>query len=84
MAKIELFTQPNCQHCNAAKAMLKAKDFAYVERDVALPEHLREFASRLPRMRSLPQVFVNGEHIGNDQDLQIWANDGRLAAALKD
>jgi glutaredoxin 3 len=63
--------------------LLEARGFEYTEMNVADPKNLREFARRLPRVRSLPQVFVNGEHIGNDQDLQLWANDGRLAAALE-
>ncbi len=82
MPKIEIFSQPNCQYCNAAKALLESQEIAYTERNIADPENMREFARRLPRVRSLPQIFVNGEHIGNDQDLQIWAKDGRLAAAL--
>jgi glutaredoxin 3 len=83
VSKIELFSQPNCQYCSAAKKLLEARGIEYIELNVADPENLREFARRLPRVRSLPHVFVNGQHIGNDQDLQIWANDGRLAAALE-
>ncbi len=83
MTGIEIFSQPNCQHCNTAKALLESKDIEYRELNIADPKNLREFVKRLPRVRSLPQIFVNGEHIGNDQDLQIWANDGRLAAALE-
>lgn len=82
MAKIEIFTQPNCQYCQAAKSLLDREGVEYTELNLDDPENMRTFAKRLPRIRSLPQIFVNGEHIGNDQDLQIWANDGRLAAAL--
>ncbi len=83
MSQIEIFSQPNCQHCQVAKKLLESRSIDYVELNVVDPENLREFARRLPRVRSLPQIFVNGEHIGNDQDLQLWANDGRLAAALE-
>lgn len=83
MSKIEIFSQPNCQYCQMAKSLLESKGIEYIKHNIADPENMREFAARLPRVRSLPQVFINGEHIGNDQDLQIWANDGRLAAALE-
>jgi glutaredoxin 3 len=83
MSKIEIFSQPNCQYCQAAKSLLEGMGIEYIEHNIVDPQNMREFAKRLPRVRSLPQVFIDGEHIGNDQDLQIWANDGRLVAALE-
>jgi glutaredoxin 3 len=83
MPKIEIFSQPNCQYCNVAKLLLGSRGIEYIDLNIADPDNMREFVLRMPRTRSLPQIFVNGEHIGNDQDLQLWATDGRLEAALK-
>jgi glutaredoxin 3 len=83
MSKIEIFSQPNCRYCQMAKSLLESKGIDYTEHNIVDRESLQEFARRLPRVRSLPQTFVNGEHIGNDQDLQVWVNDGRLAIALE-
>ena len=83
MNGIEIFSQPNCQYCNTAKQLLESREIAYTELDIADPQNKRDFVRRLPGVRSLPQIFVNGVHVGNDQDLQIWMNDGRLAAALE-
>ena len=37
-----------------------------------------DFRMRLPRVRSLPQIFVDGEHVGGYEDLCRWEADGRL------
>jgi glutaredoxin 3 len=58
--------------------LLKLYGVEFEEYDVSRPEHLREFATRLPRARSIPQIFINGNHIGNDEDLRILADKGGL------
>ena len=70
MAVYEIFTGPGCAHCEAAKALLRQHGLAYAERDVSDPEVMGELQTRLPRVRAIPQVFFNGEHLGNDEDLQ--------------
>lgn len=71
MKDIEIFTGPECGYCEAAKALLKRKALAYTERDVSQPEVLAEFQERLPRVRSIPQIFIDGEHIGGYEDLEL-------------
>lgn len=79
MAEIEIYSAPNCSHCEAAKALLEKHGLAYREIDVAASaENLEDFKRRLPRERSLPQIFVNGEHIGGDEDLRHAFKSGRL------
>jgi len=68
---IEIFTGQNCNYCDAAKKLLKSRSMAFVERDVGEPETLAEFRERLPRVRSIPQIFIDGEHIGGFEDLQL-------------
>lgn len=70
MSEIEIFTGPGCTHCDAAKRFLQAHGLDYVERDVSDPEVLSELQTRLPRARALPQIFEDGAHLGNDQDLR--------------
>jgi glutaredoxin len=43
---------------------------------------LKEFVKRLPRVKAIPQIFINGEHIGSFEDLTILADDGRLEKIL--
>ncbi len=32
---------------------------------------LAEFRERLPRVKAIPQVFIDGEHIGGFEDLRL-------------
>lgn len=76
-ADVEVFSGPNCVHCEAAKTLLADGGVEFVERSVDDPEQLAEMQRRLPRAMALPQVFVGGEHVGNDDDLRIRHEQGR-------
>lgn len=80
---VEVFSGPNCGYCERAKQLLARRGIDYVDLDISQPEHRDEFARRLPRARAIPQIFVNGEHIGGSDDLEILDGDGRLEAMLK-
>lgn len=69
MARVELFSEPQCAHCERAKALMTRNQIPFSEYSIAEAVHAEEFARRLPRVRSIPQIFVDGKHIGNDQDL---------------
>ena len=82
MPNIEIFTGPNCGYCDAAKALLRENGLAFEEIDLAAsPENIRSFQARLPRARAIPQIFVDGEHIGGLEDLRLHLADGRLEPA---
>ena len=85
MAKIEIFSSPKCGYCDRAKALLDDLGYAYKELDVAgHAGHRIELQRRLPRVRSLPQIFVCGEHIGGYEDLQLLEDSGQLDVLLHD
>lgn len=75
MPEIEIFTGPNCSYCRAAKELLRKKGLAYTERDISEPNVLQEFRERLPRQKSIPQVFFDGDHIGGYEDLRLKLAD---------
>jgi len=76
---IEMFSGPGCAYCARTRALLEARGLEYAEYDISEPDHMREYAERLPRTRSIPQIFIGGEHIGSWEDLQLLDGDGRLA-----
>jgi len=82
--KIEMFSGPGCAYCAATRALLEARGLEYVEYDISQPDHMEEYARRLPRSRSIPQLFIGGTHIGSFEDLQILDGDGRLAQMTSD
>ena len=66
-----MFTGPGCSYCEAAKALLSRHKLDFTERDVSNHAVLAEFRERLPRVRSIPQIFIDGEHIGGYEDLDL-------------
>jgi len=79
MAKIEIFSGPGCGYCENAKALLDSKGLAYVDLDISRdPDSRAELLRRLPRARTIPQVFIAGAHIGGSEDLHLLDQSGKL------
>jgi len=71
MKNIEIFTGPGCSYCDRAKTALRERGLVFVERDIGDEIVLTEFRDRLPRVKSIPQIFIDGEHIGGFDDLML-------------
>ena len=78
MAHVEMFSGPKCSYCEQARTLFKLRGIDCVEYDVSQTEHMQRFHNRLPRTKALPQIFINGNHIGSYEDLVILDSDGRL------
>ncbi len=77
--KIEIFSTPQCAYCDAAKKLLDDKGLAYTNLDVmSEPAILADFKRRLPRVKAVPQIFIDGEYIGGYEDLCRRDHTGRL------
>ncbi|MFU8833997.1 glutaredoxin domain-containing protein [Roseovarius autotrophicus] len=74
--RIEIFTGPGCSYCEAAKALLDARGLAYEAHDMTDPDVRADYAARLPREKSIPQIFIDGVHIGGAEDLRDHFNRG--------
>jgi glutaredoxin 3 len=82
MAKIEIYTSPFCGYCSRAKSLLDSKGAEYEEADVMMDDQKRaEMRSRTNRT-SVPQIFINGQHIGGSDDLAALEQAGKLDALL--
>jgi glutaredoxin 3 len=76
--RIEIFTGPNCGYCEAAKALMRENGLTFEEIDLAAsPGNMEDFRARLPRVKSIPQIFVDGVHVGGLEDLRLHIADGR-------
>ncbi len=65
----ELFTRSGCGYCVAAKQLLVKKNIRYVERDITDRTHWDKIKSRVPGFRTVPQIFLDGRHIGGFDEL---------------
>lgn len=83
MAKVEIYTTMICPYCVQAKKLLEAKGAAYTEIDVMADRNLRAvMTERAGGRTSVPQIFINGEHVGGCDDLYALDRQGQLAPML--
>lgn len=64
-----VWSQPNCPACEQAKALLDARGIGYEVKTLNVDITKEEFLTRLPGARSVPQIFINDEHIGGLAEL---------------
>jgi len=83
MAKVEIYTKAFCGYCFRAKRLLEAKGAAYEEYDITMGGPRRaEMIQRARGRTTVPQVFIDGRHVGGSDDLHALERDGRLDALL--
>jgi glutaredoxin 3 len=83
MARVEIYTTPLCGYCHAAKALLRRKGVEFTEYDLARQPELRpEMMSRAAGRRTVPQIFIDGAHIGGCDDLHALDHAGGLDPLL--
>lgn len=83
MAKIEIYTNPWCGYCARAKKLLDAKGVAYEEIDIeAQPRRRPEMVQRAGGRTSVPQLFIDGRHIGGCDDTYALERAGQLNGLL--
>ncbi|OGT52082.1 MAG: glutaredoxin 3 [Gammaproteobacteria bacterium RIFCSPHIGHO2_12_FULL_41_15] len=82
MASIEIYSKAVCPFCDRAKALLKSKGAQFKEIKVDQDsEQLNIMIERSGR-RTVPQIFINDEHIGGFDDLWALHQAGELDAKL--
>lgn len=82
MAKIEIYTTPFCGYCARAKSLLDKKGAAYEEMDVMMDDKKRAEMRERSRRTTVPQIFINGQHIGGSDELAALEQAGKLDPLL--
>ncbi len=83
MPTIEIYTKANCPYCEWAKDLLRKKKAAYTEFRIDLdPNALAQMQSRTTG-RTVPQIFINNQHIGGFDDLSALDRAGKLDELLR-
>ena len=82
MAKIEIYTTPFCGYCARAKGLLDGKGAAYEEMDVMMDEKKRAEMRERSKRSTVPQIFINGQHIGGSDELAALEQAGTLDSLL--
>ena len=82
MAKVVLYTTAFCGYCARAKALLEQKGVAYEEIDVTFsPDKRAEMKARAGRS-TVPQIWIDGQHVGGSDELQALDAAGKLDPML--
>jgi glutaredoxin 3 len=83
MAKIEIYTKAFCPYCTRAKRLLDSKGAAFEEVDISMGgERRAEMIQRASGRTTVPQVFIDGRHIGGSDDLAALDRQGGLDPLL--
>ncbi|WGD28494.1 glutaredoxin 3 [Ancylobacter sp. WKF20] len=83
MSQIEIYTTYTCPYCHAAKDLLQRKGAAYSEINVTGDAQARSaMSARANGRTSVPQIFIDGRHVGGCDDLYALEEAGELDALL--
>ena len=82
-AKVEIYSSPFCGYCARAKALLAKKGVDYVDHDVLADPALREaMVKRAGGGWTVPQIFIDGKHVGGSDELHALDLAGGLDPLL--
>jgi glutaredoxin 3 len=83
MAQVEIYTTMWCPYCSRAKALLERKGVAFVEIDInEHPDRRGEMIERAGGRRTVPQIFIDDDHIGGCDDMVALDRAGALDPKL--
>lgn len=83
MPRVEIYTTQWCPYCVAAKRLLDRKGVTYEEIDVSRDPGMRaEMMRRAPGRYTVPQIFVDGRHIGDCDGIHALDREGKLDPLL--
>ena len=82
-AKVEIYTWSTCPFCLRAKSLLNKKGVNFTEYSIDGDEDARaKMAQRANGRRSVPQIFINDNHIGGCDDIHGLDRQGKLDEML--
>ena len=83
MAEIIVYSKAYCPYCEAAKALLASKGVTWQEIDLTRdPAGQRAMAVKANGRSTVPQIFIDGAHIGGCDDLHALDARGGLDPLL--
>jgi glutaredoxin 3 len=83
MPKVEIYTKMFCPYCVRAKRLLGDKGVAFDEYDVTMGGPQRaEMIQRANGRTTVPQIFIDGTHVGGSDELAALERGGKLTLML--
>lgn len=83
MANVEIYSKAFCGYCARAKALLESKGVTFTEYDITMGGPKRtEMLERSNGGVTVPQIFIDGAHIGGSDALSALDRAGKLDPLL--
>lgn len=83
MAKVEIYTKAFCPYCSRALVLLRAKGVEPEDIDITMDRDRRqEMIGRADGRTTVPQIFIDGQHVGGSDDLAALDARGGLDPML--
>ena len=83
MSRVEIYVKTTCPYCIRAQRLLDAKGVEYQTYilDPGGPQR-QEMIQRANGRMTVPQIFIDGSHVGGCDDLFALEYDGKLEQLL--
>ncbi len=83
MAQVEIYTKAFCPYCARALRLLGDKGVDVQETDITMDRTKREeMLDRANGRTTVPQIFIDGQHVGGSDDLAALERAGKLDPLL--
>ena len=84
MARVEIYTKVFCSYCMRAKRLLTDKGVSFEEYDITMggPDRAT-MIQRAAGRTTVPQIFIDGRHVGGCDDLHALDARGGLDPLLE-
>jgi glutaredoxin 3 len=83
MATVEIYTKAFCPYCTRAMRLLATKGVTPTEHDISLGGPQRqEMIQRASGRTTVPQIFIDGRHVGGSDELAALDRQGGLDPLL--
>ena len=70
--KIEMYTQDLCGYCLLASKEFESRGWTYITHNIKHEENLNNLKELVPNVRTVPQIWIDDEHVGGYDDLSEW------------
>lgn len=83
MARVEIYTKAFCPYCARAMSLLASKGVEPEETDITMDRRARDaMIERAGGRTTVPQIFIDGRHVGGSDDLAALERAGKLDPLL--
>jgi glutaredoxin 3 len=83
MSTVVMYTTAICPYCVAAKNFLKSRGASYSELRIDTDPNARAEMMAKTKRTSVPQIFINGTHVGGYDDMVALDRAGGLKPLLE-